>query len=59
MSKFNRVLKKITEEGSELNTVIKKVESGWEIFSDLASKYNNIAGWCGLPVVPSAVIKKT
>jgi hypothetical protein len=57
MSKFKRLIDKVTDTGSELNSAIKKAERGWEIFSDLAGKYNKLAEWCGLPVVPSALIK--
>ena len=57
MSKFKRVIDKVTHSGSELNVAIGKIESGWEIFSELAGKYNKLAEWCGLPVVPSVLIK--
>ena len=57
MSKFKRLIDKVTEHGSDLNSAIKSAESGWEIFSELAGKYNKVAEWCGLPSVPSALIK--
>ncbi|PSW66334.1 hypothetical protein [Photobacterium leiognathi] len=57
MSKFKRLIDKVTEHGSDLNSAIKSAESGWEIFSELAGKYNKVAEWCGLPLVPSALIK--
>tara|TARA_R110000772_G_scaffold268366_2_gene395158 strand:+ start:14950 stop:16308 length:1359 start_codon:yes stop_codon:yes gene_type:complete len=57
MSKFKRLIDKVVANGSELNSAIKKAESGWEIFSELAAKYNKVAEWCGLPTVPSALIK--
>lgn len=57
MGKFRRLIDKVTDAGSDLNSAIKKAERGWEIFSDLAGKYNKLAEWCGLPVVPSALIK--
>lgn len=57
MSKFKRLIDKVTEHGSDLNNAIKSAESGWEIFSELAGKYNKVAEWCGLPTVPSALIK--
>ncbi|KOY45562.1 hypothetical protein ACX03_10985 [Vibrio parahaemolyticus] len=56
MNKFKRILDKILEEGSEINNGIKKVESGIECAKDLAKKYNKIAEWCGLPVVPSVLL---
>lgn len=57
MSKFRRLIDKVTEAGSNLNQAIEKADKGWEIFSDLASRYNKLAEWCGLPVVPSILIK--
>lgn len=57
MSKFKRLIDNISEAGSDLNSAVKSVESGWEIFSDLAKKYNKVAEWCGLPSVPSVLIK--
>lgn len=57
MSKFRRLIDKISEEGNELNAALKKAESGWEIFKDLSGKYNKIAEWCGLPQVPSIFTK--
>lgn len=57
MSKFKRIINKATDSGNELNLAIDKIDSGWEIFSELAGKYNKLAEWCGLPVVPSALIK--
>lgn len=57
MSKFKRLIDKVADAGSDLNSAIRKAERGWVIFSDLAEKYNKLAEWCGLPVVPSALIK--
>jgi hypothetical protein len=57
MSKFRRLIDKIVDNGSELNSAINAVESGWEIFSKLADNYNKVAKWCGLPVVPPVLIK--
>jgi hypothetical protein len=57
MSKFKRFIDKVNDNGSEFNEAIDKIDSGWEIFSELAGKYNKLAKWCCLPVVPSALIK--
>jgi len=57
MSKFKRLIDKVTDRGSDLNSAIDKIDSGWEVFSELAGKYNKLAEWCCLPVVPSALIK--
>ncbi|EMJ4648472.1 MULTISPECIES: hypothetical protein [Serratia] len=57
MSKFKRLIDRVTDTGSNLNSAIKKAEKGWEIFSDLATRYNKLAEWCGLPIVPSILLK--
>lgn len=57
MSKLKRFINKANEEGTALNEAISKAEEGWEIFSDIAEKYNGLAQWCGLPVVPKVLMK--
>lgn len=57
MKKLKDIIEKVIDNGSEFNLAVKKAESGWEVFSDLAKKYNSVAEWCGLPVVPSALLK--
>jgi hypothetical protein len=59
MSKFRRTIDQILDKGSALNSAIKKADEGWEIFSDIAKKYNSLAEWCGLPVVPSPLLKQS
>ncbi|MGZ5014434.1 MAG: hypothetical protein ACXV8U_01495 [Methylobacter sp.] len=56
MSKFKRLIDKACESGNEISDAIEKIESGWEVFKDLANKYNKVADWCGLPQVPSIII---
>ncbi|MDK2633516.1 hypothetical protein QMZ93_09235 [Pantoea stewartii subsp. indologenes] len=57
MSKFKRFIEKAIENGTTLNSALKKTEQGWEVFSELAGRYNKLAEWCGLPVVPSFLLK--
>lgn len=57
MKRFKEFVDKVVDDGSEFNEAIKKADSGWQIFSDIAKKYNGVAEWCGLPVVPSALLK--
>jgi hypothetical protein len=57
MSKFKKFIDKVTEGNNEVQKAIKAVEQGWDIFKDLAGKYNKIAEWCGLPQVPSVFTK--
>lgn len=53
MSKFRRIIDKFSEEGSTLRKALDTTESGWELFKDVAGKYNKVAEWCGLPQIPS------
>ncbi|HCR3201121.1 TPA: hypothetical protein ON439_003426 [Morganella morganii] len=57
MSKFTRFMNKVTEAGSGFNLAMKNVDKGWEVFSDLANRYNKLADWCGLPKIPSVFLK--
>lgn len=56
MSKFRRVMEKFLDASDSANTTIEKIENGIDIAKDLGKKYNSIAEWCGLPVIPSALI---
>lgn len=58
MSKFRRLLNSAIKNGSELNKTIKSAESGWEILIELLANYNKVAQWCGLPIIPSSLLKK-
>ncbi|WP_312594471.1 hypothetical protein [Comamonas terrigena] len=57
MSKFRRVLDKLLNVGDEANAALSKIESGLDIAKDLGRKYNGIAEWCGLPTIPSVLVK--
>ncbi|MGR5284912.1 hypothetical protein ACP3V5_06310 [Vibrio maritimus] len=57
MPKLKRFLTQVSEGGSELNTAIDKVRSGVAMCQDLGAKYNKVAEWCGLPVIPSIFVK--
>nr|WP_181375211.1 hypothetical protein [Polaromonas sp. H1N]AWD72196.1 hypothetical protein pH1NP1_p019 [Polaromonas sp. H1N] len=57
MSKFRRVLDKFLDASDSANAAINKIENGFDVVKDLARKYNSIAEWCGLPVIPSVFIK--
>lgn len=56
MSKFRRVIEKFLDASDSTNAAIKKIESGLDIAKDLGKKYNSVAEWCGLPVIPSALV---
>jgi len=57
MSKFKRFIENVSDGTSEISKTIKTIENGWDIFKDLAGKYNSIAQWCGLPQVPTIFTK--
>lgn len=56
MSKFKRFMEDLEMKGSSLNVALEKVDSGFTIAKDLARKYNKLAEWCGMPVVPSVFL---
>lgn len=56
MSKFKRVIDKFLSVGDEANTNLSKIEDGINNVKDLGKKYNSIAEWCGLPVIPSILV---
>jgi HSP20 family molecular chaperone IbpA len=57
MSKFRRVLEKFLDASDSANAAINKIENGLDVVKDLGKKYNSIAEWCGLPVIPSVFTK--
>lgn len=57
MSKFKRLMDKISDTNDNLRKSIDTLETGWNIVKDLADKYNSIAEWCGLPQVPKIFTK--
>lgn len=57
MSKFRRVVEKFLDVSDGANSAISKIENGIDIAMDMGRKYNSIAEWCGLPVIPSVLVK--
>jgi len=57
INKLRKLIDNIADENSTLHKVIKATESGWDVFQNLAGKYNSIAEWCGLPQVPKVFTK--
>ncbi len=58
LNKVKRFLLEIQNEESELGKVIKGLKYGVGIAQEIGEKYNSIAEWCGLPVVPKIFLKK-
>lgn len=57
MEKFKKFINRVNEGNDDISQVIKTSESAFETFQKLAGKYNKIAEWCGMPVVPSIFTK--
>lgn len=57
LNQLKAYIESASEAGSAINKGLNATEKGWEIFQSLATKYNKIAEWCGLPQVPSVFTK--
>lgn len=55
---LRRTIEEIEDESSPLHKTVKAVKHGINIAQDIAEKYNAIAQWTGLPVVPKPFLKK-
>ena len=53
MSKFSRFIDKLSDANGAVRKAIDTTQQGFEVAQDLVNKYNKIASWCGLPVVPT------
>lgn len=58
LKKFDRFMQEVQDEESLLGKTIKNIKYGFSIAQDIADKYNTIAEWCGIPVVPRLFLKK-
>lgn len=57
LNKIKRFLEEIQDDESELGKVIKGIKCGVKIAQEIGEKYNSIAEWCGLPVIPKLFLK--
>lgn len=57
LNKLKRFLEELQDSDSELGKVIKGIKYGVGIAQDIGDKYNSIAEWCGLPVIPKVFLK--
>ena len=57
LNKVKRFLTEVQDTESELGKVIKGIKYGVKIAQDIGEKYNSIAEWCGLPVIPKVFLK--
>jgi hypothetical protein len=57
LKKLKKFIDDVAEGNDSLSKTIKAAENGWEMFKNLAGKYNSVAQWCGLPQVPTIFTK--
>lgn len=58
LSKIKRVLEELSDPDSSTGKLINGTKYGFSILQDIAEKYNSIAEWCALPVIPKFFVKK-
>ncbi len=57
LSKTRRWLESVNDTSTALGKTVEKIKGGVGIVQDVAKHYNKIAEWCGLPQVPSVLLK--
>lgn len=58
LHKVKRFLAEVQDMESDLGKVVKKMKYGVGIVQEIGEKYNGIAEWCGLPVIPKVFLKR-
>lgn len=58
MNRVKRFLCEMENPESGTSKAIRGCKNGISIVQDIAEKYNSIAEWCGMPVVPRVFLKK-
>ncbi|WP_152657079.1 hypothetical protein [Oceanobacillus sp. CFH 90083] len=58
LNKIRRFLEEIINPDSSISKLIRgEIKHGFSIAQDLGQKYNNIAEWYGIPVIPKVLLK--
>ncbi|WP_426124591.1 hypothetical protein [Pseudomonas sp. PSPC2-3] len=52
LKKLKTFIDEASKAGTATNDFFNKIESGIELAQNIASKYNNLAAWCGAPQIP-------
>jgi len=52
-----RFLEDCSDSETPTGNIINGVRHSYSILQDIAEKYNSIAEWCGIPVVPKVFLK--
>lgn len=58
MTKLTSFMKDAVAAGSSVHEFLKKICDGVDVAQKLASKYNQLASWCGIPQIPSIFLGK-
>ena len=58
MNKLGRFLKKLGDEKSDLNKILRGAKKGVDTLQKVGKTYNKIAQWLALPQVPDLLLKK-
>ncbi len=58
MGGLRQFLNEVNDTGTTIGKTIKGVKNAHSTLQDIAGYYNNIAEWCGLPVVPRLFLGK-
>ncbi|MEY8338171.1 COR domain-containing protein [Lachnospiraceae bacterium 62-35] len=57
LNKVKRFLIELQDTESEIGKAVRGIKYGVKIAQDIGEKYNSIAEWCGLPVIPKVFLK--
>lgn len=58
MKQLAKILNEANQVGYELNDLVEQGGKAFELIKNLGRKYNSVAEWCGLPVIPSIFVKE-
>lgn len=58
MKQLAKILNEANEIGTEVNGLVEQGGKAFELMRNLGRKYNRVAEWCGLPVIPSVFVKE-
>lgn len=58
MKQLAKILNEANEVGTEVNDLVEQGGKAFELMKNLGRKYNSVAEWCGLPVIPSILVKE-
>lgn len=59
LNKVRRFLEECSDSETSTGSIINGIGHGYSILQDIAEKYNGIAEWCGMPVVPKVFLKSS